>query len=831
MGDNENENQDALAEEAARQAGPTQLPKETLDFFGGDEIRARVFFEKYALKDENGNALEKTPKEMWQRVAKAISDTEADEEKRKKAYEDFLWLLDNFRFVPGGRIEFGAGQTKRKVTLINCYVIAVKDDSIEAIFDWCKEAARTYSYGGGVGTDISVLRPKGAPVHNAAMSSSGSVSFMEIMSETTHTIGQAGRRGALMITIRVDHPDILDFIHVKQNLDKVRYANISVRVTDEFMKAVENDDYITLWFENKVTGRIEKKIKAKVIWDELTKSAWAWAEPGIMFWDTMKRESPSEYNGMDIVTTNPCAEQPLQDYGACDLGNLNLSAFVLDPFTERARIDFDALERATRLGVRFLDDVLDYNADKHPLKQQADAAKNTRRIGLGFTGLADMFAKLRIKYDSDAAIEFADKLFEQIKNWAYDESTELAKEKGPFPLFDKDKHLSRPFVQRLNEEVKNKIAAQGLRNVAILTAPPVGSGAVLSGTSSGIEPIFAYSYTRRSESLSKGEFKVYHPLVKQYMDFAGITDESQLPEYFTVAYKIDPEFRVRLQGTIQKHIDSGISSTVNLSRDTKPEEVGKIYMEAWKAGCKSITVYREGSREDVLKVEDTNKEQEQKQQQQQAGAPQPEWERPETMIGKTVKLVLPQGSLYVTVNFDANNQVKEVFVNMGRAGSQEKSYSEAIGRMISRYLQAGGDVKNVISSLKGIRANDAISWYRGIKLYSVPDAIAKAIEIAMGVANFATPLGPGESEASAGQQLQVNQPSKAAAEESKEDKETSGKKTSPEEQEEAPADTDTESEGKGAEIQPEVCPVCGERTLVYENGCYICKNCGYTKCD
>ncbi|MGC8629206.1 MAG: adenosylcobalamin-dependent ribonucleoside-diphosphate reductase [Candidatus Micrarchaeia archaeon] len=805
MGDDEN---DAYAEEANRQAGPKALPQETLDFFGGDEIRARVFYEKYALKDEKGNALEKTPKDMWQRIAKAIATVEPDEAKRSKAYEDFLWLLDNFRFVPGGRIEFGAGQENRKTTLINCYVIALKDDSIEAIFDWCKEAARTYSYGGGVGTDISILRPKGAPVHNAALYSSGSVSFMEIMSETTHTIGQSGRRGALMITIRVDHPDIFDFIHVKQNLDKVRYANISVRVTDEFMKAVEEDKDITLWYENKVIGRIEKKVRAKKIWDELVQSAWAWAEPGIMFWDTMKRESPSEYNGMEIVTTNPCAEQPLQDYGACDLGNLNLSAFVLNPFTEKAALDWEALEKATRLGVRFLDDVLDYNADKHPLLQQAEAAKNTRRIGLGFTGLADMFAKLRIKYDSEEAITFADKLFETIKNWAYDASTDLAGEKGAFPLFDKDKHLSRPFVQRLSEEVKKKIAQHGLRNVALLTAPPVGSGSVLAGTSSGIEPIFAFSYTRRSESLSKGEFKVYHPLVKQYMDMAGIDDESKLPEYFVTAYKIDPEFRVRLQATIQKHIDSGISSTVNLPRDIKPEEVGKIYMSAWKQGCKSITVYREGSREDVLKAE--TKQQPQQQSQQAAAQ---EWERPETMVGKTVKLVLPQGSLYVTVNFDESNNVKEVFVNMGRAGSQEKSYSEAIGRMISRYLQAGGDIKNVISSLKGIRANDAISWYRGIKLYSVPDAIAKAIEIATGMSSFAaTPLGSESEQGSTGRQMQVNEPADEEAKE--EDKSASG-----------------ETENKEGEIKPEVCPVCGEKTLVYENGCYICKNCGYTKCD
>ncbi|MGC8676034.1 MAG: adenosylcobalamin-dependent ribonucleoside-diphosphate reductase [Candidatus Micrarchaeia archaeon] len=801
--------QDALAEEVNANYGLVPLPKETLDFFKGDEIRARVFYEKYALKDLQGNALEKTPTEMWQRIAKTIAGVE-DPEKRDKVYQDFLWLLSDFRFVPGGRIMFGAGQEKRKVTLINCYVIAIKDDSIESIFDWCKEAARTYSYGGGVGSDISVLRPKGAVVHNAANSSSGAVSFMEIMSETTHTIGQQGRRGALMITIRVDHPDIMDFIHVKQNLDKVRYANISVRVSDEFMQAVERDDYITLWFENEVIGRMEKKVRARDIWNELAKSAWAWAEPGVMFWDTITRESPTEYNGMNVITTNPCAEQPLQNYGACDLGNMNFSAFVLNPFAENAAVDWQALEKATRIGVRFLDDILDYNADKHPLKAQADAAANTRRIGLGFTGLADMLAKLRIKYDTEEALAFADKLFEKVKNWAYDESTELAKEKGPFPLFDKEKHLARPFIQRLDDDVKAKIATQGLRNAAILTAPPVGSGAVLSGTSSGIEPIFAFSYTRRSESLSKEQFKVYHPLIKQYMELTGTQDESALPEYFTVAYKIDPMFRVKLQGTIQKHIDSGISSTVNLPKEATSEDVEKIYMEAWKAGCKSITVYREGSREDILHA-DTGKE---------SGTAKAieaaKWERPEMMTGKTVKLVLPQGSIYVTSNFDPNNNIKEVFVNMGRAGSQEKSYSEAIGRIISRYLQAGGDIKNVIGSLKGIRANDSITWYKGVKLYSVPDAIAKAIEIAMGISSFVTtPLKGAGSDS--GKQLQV------------------GESGESEETESEDADNNKQEAAEGEEgsdgIKPEVCPVCGERTLVYENGCYICKNCGYTKCE
>ena len=590
------------SKEIVEESTAINIPKETLDFFGGDEIRARVFFEKYSMKDDNGNPTELTPLDMWRRIAKEISKVEADDAKRADWNEKFLWLLTDFKFVPGGRIMYAAGQ-RRASTLLNCYVIPVKEDSIEGIFDWCKEAARTYKYGGGAGVDITLLRPKGTIVHNAANTSTGAVSFMEIMSETSHTIGQSGRRGALMITMSVDHPDILDFIRVKQNLKKVRYANISVRVTDEFMKAVENDSEFTLSFESSRVSRIERKIKARDIWNELVKSARDWAEPGLLFWDTIKKYSPSEYNGMEVISTNPCSEQPLQAYGACDLGSINLSSFVLEPFADNARVDWANLEKAVRYSVRFLDNVLDYNSDKHPLKEQADAVGKSRRIGLGVTGLADMLAKLRIKYDSEEALKIVDKMFETIKNTSYDESTEIAKEKGSFSLFDKDKHLSMPFVKTLNDDIRKKIETYGLRNVALLTIPPVGSGSVLIRHLQRHRAHIRFRATRRrSESLSKEYFKVYHPLVMEYMHISGIKDDSKLPDFFVPAYAIKPEFRVRMQGTIQKHVDSAISSTVNLPKDATIEQVGDIYTMAWKAGCKGITVYREGSREGILLI-------------------------------------------------------------------------------------------------------------------------------------------------------------------------------------------------------------------------------------
>ncbi|MDE1768428.1 MAG: adenosylcobalamin-dependent ribonucleoside-diphosphate reductase [Candidatus Micrarchaeota archaeon] len=778
------------------------LPKETLEFFKGDEIRARVFFEKYALKDENGKTAETLPKQMWMRVAKAIAEVETTEGKKAEWEEKFRWLLTDFRFLPGGRILFGAGQS-RKSTLLNCYVIPVKDDTIEAIFDWCKEAARTYSYGGGVGTDISILRPRNSPVNNSAVVSTGSVSFMNIFSETTHTIGQHGRRGALMITLSVDHPDIMDFIRVKRNLANVRYANISVRITDEFMKAVKEDTEFKLRFQNKTVGKIERTVRARDVWKELVTSARDWAEPGLIFWDSVKRYSPSEYNGMEVISTNPCSEQPLQPYGACDLGNVNLSAFVTNPFSDNAALDWEGLEKTIRYGVRFLDNVLDYNMDKHPLKEQTEAGRNSRRIGIGITGLGDMLVKLKVRYDTDKALAIVDDIFNRMKLISYDESIQIAREKGSFKLFDAQKHLTMPFIQTLPKEVQDKIAQYGLRNVCILTVPPTGSVSVLAGTSSGIEPIFAFSYTRRSESLSQEYFKVYHPLALEYMKLFNVAEENDLPEFFVPAHKIKPEFRVRLQGIIQSHIDSAISSTVNLPRETSVEQVEKIYFQAWEAGCKGITVYREGSREGILITD----EQAQKNLNLKKNAAQAEamsvkeWSRDRILTGQTMRLQMQGAALYVTANFDSTS-MREVFINLGKTGSEEKSYTEAMGRLISRYLQLGGSVEDVVSSLKGIKSSSSITWDKGMKLYSVPDAIAKSLELMAGIVNPAT-----------------------AASILKDVKVTSELETGKQ------ASITEKGVTEGAIIKPDKCPSCQEDTLVNENGCFTCMSCSYTKCE
>ncbi len=789
--------------------GIVDIPKETIDAFGGDELRARVFYEKYALRNESGRIVENTPDDMWRRVAREIASPEKTQKLRKEWEEKFYWLLSNFRFIPGGRILFGAGQ-KRRATLLNCYFMPIREDSIEAIFEWCKEAARTYSFGGGVGTDISILRPKGSPVNNSAIYSTGAVSFMELMSTTTGTIGQAGRRGALMITIGVDHPDVLDFIDIKNDpaRTKVKFANISVRVTDEFMKAVEEDREFELRFENEKV-KMRKKIRARDLWEKLIKSAWASAEPGIIFWDAVKKGSPTEYNGMEIHGFNPCSEQALEDYGNCCLGNVNLSLFVKDEFTDRASIDWENLERALRFSVRFLDNVLDYNADKHPLKAQTEASQRSRRIGVGFTGFGDMLLKLNLKYDTMDAVQFTDKMFEYIKNIVYEASSDFASEKGSFPAFDLDIHLSRPFIKMLDGRVIEKIRRQGLRNACILTVPPVGSGSILAGTTSGIEPIFALSYYRRSKSLSQEEFKVYHPLVGEYMKRFSLRDETDLPPIFVTSHEIKPEMRVHMQAAIQKHIDSCISSTVNLPTDITLDEVERVYFLSWKLGCKSITVYREGSREGILVTEEAWKKGGDKKEvlTEDEGTQKPTppisslrlssgvsgravssetgrtavpeikpLKRPPYLEGFTEVIKTGYGNLYVTVNIYEGRPF-EVFVQIGKSGYTTMADAEAIGRLASLALRSGISVKDVVEQLEGIGGASPV-FSEGKLVMSIPDAIAAVLRKHFIAGNEKV-------------------------------------KTKP----------------KEIDINMERCPDCGSRSLAFEQGCIVCKTCGFSKCD
>ena len=794
--------------------GVMDIPRETIEAFGGDELRARVFYEKYALRDKSGQIIEKTPSDLWRRVAREIASPEKNKKLREEWEDKFYNLLSDFRFIPGGRILFGAGQ-ERRATLLNCYYMPIKEDSIEGIFEWCKEAARTYSFGGGVGTDISILRPKGAPVNNSAIYSTGAVSFMDLLSTTTGTIGQAGRRGALMITLDVNHPDIIDFLNIKNDAErtKVQYANISVKVSDEFMEAVEKDtDFDLTFVADKVD--IKRTVKAREVWDILVKSAWSSAEPGLIFWDAVKRYSPTEYNGMEVNGVNPCSEQALEDYGNCCLGNINLSLFVNDSFTDNAYIDWENLEEAFRHSVRFLDNILDYNMKKHPLQYQTSASTLSRRIGVGFTGFGDMLSKLNIKYDTYEAVEFTDKMFEHIKNIVYEASTDLAEEKGSFPAYDQDTHLAQPFLKSINEDILEKIKTQGLRNACILTVPPVGSGSVLAGTTSGVEPMFAKSYFRHSKSLSKEEFKVYHPLVNEYMKQFGLEDESELPNTFVTSHEIEPEMRVRMQAAIQKHIDSCISSTVNLPMDITLEEVENIYFLAWKLGCKGITVYREGSREGILITEEGAKQQEAKDELNKelettstrdegmptthpnlTSSPHPTSfpevkpvKRPHFLEGFTEVIKTGYGNLYVTINTHEGRPF-EVFVQIGKSGYTTMADAEATGRLVSLALRSGISVKDVVEQLEGIGGSSPV-FSEGKLVMSIPDAIATVLK-------------------------------KRFVAETKAEKKTA--------EENKQTDMFVKSTGS-TDIMLEVCPDCGDRALAFESGCMTCRSCAYSKC-
>lgn len=765
-------------------------------FFNGDELRTKVFLDKYALRDYDGNVIEISPEQMWRRVAKEIASVERDEKNRKVWEERFYWMLKDFKVIPGGRIMFGAGNP-RKVTLKNCYVIPIKEDSIEGIFEAAKEMAKTYSRGGGVGIDISILRPAGSPVRNAAIFSTGAVSFMDLFSHVTGTIGQQGRRGALMITINDNHPDLPEFITIKNDPERrrVRYANISVKITEKFMKAVENDEEWVMYFESPEVKRIERRMPAREIWNMITKNAWASAEPGIILWSNIKKYDTGWYCA-PVISTNPCSEIPLEPYGACNLSNINLSYFVLDPFSDKARIDYENLERALRYNVRFLDNINDYNLEREPLPGQREASIRRRRIGVGFTGLGDMLAKLKLKYDTDEAIEFVDKLFRWIKHVVYDEGVNLAKERGSFPDFDPDKHLENPYFNDFDGEFLDKIRKYGLRNVAYLTVPPVGSGSALAGVSSGIEPIFALYYIRRSESLSQEYFRVYHPLAKEYMEMFGLKDlnEDEFPDYFITAHRIKPDKRVEMQAVIQKHIDQSISSTINLPESVSPEEIGKIYFLAARKGLKGVTVYREGSREGVLITEKKAKERTAIRVEGKI-LPKP---RPYVMVGKTYRFKTDMGTVYITVNAENGNGPREVFIHLGKSGSPIMAMSEAIGRLISLALRSDISPGAIIHQLRGIKSSSPVRQPDGTLIWSVPDAIARALEEFI--------KGGDEKKG-----IKVFITTKDVKEE--------GVKFEPE--------VITED---GDILEVAVCPECGDK-LINENGCWVCKNCGYTKCD
>lgn len=512
------------------------------------------------------------------------------------------------KFMPAGRILAGRGLNKfgRKITLSNCYVMPKVEDNIESIFDTAKYMARTYSYGGGVGLTLSNLRPKGAKVNNAASTTTGSVSFMDLFSLVTGLIGMKGRRGALMLNLDCDHPDIEDFIDVKNDLDKINYANISVNITNEFMQAVVEDKDFELYFKAEATGEeIKRKVKARELFEKIARNNWNMAEPGVLFTDRINSwHLMSEDEDFEFAGVNPCAEETLPAWGSCNLSSINLSEFVRNPFTEKARFEFDNFAEMVREGVIYLNEVLDENMALHPLEGQRKMAKELRQIGLGIMGVADMFIKMGIRYGSKESIDLIHQIGKVLINEALKQSALLAKEFGAFPRYKKEAVLKSPFLlSNADEVVLDLIEKYGLRNSQLLTIPPTGSISTLAGCSNGLEPMFQISYTRKSESLHSEDtyYKVFTPIVKDYMDRNNIRREEDLPDFFITTSNLNYKDRIDVQSAWQQYIDASISSTVNVPNEFTVEEVEKLYIYAWKKGLKGITIYRDGcAREGIL---------------------------------------------------------------------------------------------------------------------------------------------------------------------------------------------------------------------------------------
>lgn len=758
-----------------------------------DTLAADVLRNKYLAPGEEG------PLDLWERVARALAGVEQDSD---YWYEEFFGILFDFKFVPGGRVMHGAGRldARRKPTLSNCYVIPITEDSLDGIYGCLTESAMVYRTGGGVGTDLSILRPKGATVNATVAGSPGSTSFMNLLSESTNTVSQAGRRGALMLTMRVDHPDIEDFVTIKNDLSrrKVQYANISCLITHEFMRAVMDDaDFDLRW-----DGRTFKTVRARELWRKIIENAHASAEPGIIFWDTMREYHNVEYAN-PLVSTNPCGEQPLAAYTACNLGSINLSKFV----DAEGAFDYEELAEVARTATRFLDDVIDYNMDAHALDKIKEAVASDRRIGLGITGLADALARMGVKYDTDEALEAVDRMMETICRAAYQTSIDLAREKGAYPLFSWDGVSRSKFIQALPDDLREQIKQFGMRNSTVLTVPPVGTGSIVAQSSSGVEPIFCTSYKRRvkqEDGESFTEYTVYHPLIQKL--WGG---DQELPAHVVTAHDIDPYFRVRMQGVIQRWVDSSISSTVNLPTDVSVETVADIYVTAYQAGLKGITVYREGSREGILVTDKDRGAQSAAPATEKPSAngsrPQRLQPRPRPAItrGVTERIRTGDGSLFITINEDEAGMC-EVFASLGKAGGAAAAQSEAMCRLISLALRSGLDPRAIVGQLKGISGPNPV-WDNGELILSAPDAIGRAVERYLERRDDLDSNGNGNGNGHAGGAT-ADAVVRAAA-------------------------RSEEFQGPGAmPARPmSSCPDCGS-PVVSENACLLCRHCGWSKC-
>ncbi len=771
------------------------------------DISHRIWDMKYRLKAPDGTPLDRDVADSWARVALALAQAEAPDQRVDRA-KQFAHALAGHKFLPAGRILAGAG-TARSVTLFNCFVMGTLEDSMDGIFSGLREAALTLQQGGGIGYDFSTLRPSGAAVEGVGADASGPVSFMDVWDAMCRTIMSAGsRRGAMMATLAVDHPDIEDFITAKRTPGRLSNFNLSVLVSDAFMAAVKGDADWPLQF----AGKTYRTVPAKALWETIMRATYDHAEPGVIFIDRINEQNNLGYCET-IAATNPCGEQPLPPYGACLLGSINLAKLVRHPFADDAAVDMAELERLVGTAVRMMDNAIDVS--RFPLEAQAQEARAKRRIGLGVTGLADALIFCRARYGAPRSLELIRTWLAAISHAAYRASVELAREKGPFPLYDMNPYLSRPHIQALPPDIYNAIAAHGIRNALLTSIAPTGTISLFAdNVSSGIEPVFAFSYTRkilqpdgsrREETVSDYALRVYRA------KFGEGALASALPDYFVNAQTISPSDHLAVQAAAQPFIDSAISKTINVPAAISFEEFSHVYLEAYALGCKGCTTYRPNAvTGSVLSIEEPKDAVPAEtviaaapaEPELPLPAPEPRipgakggvvymmrpLDRPEELPGRTYKIKWPDSdhAFYITINDiekDGRRRPFEVFINS--KNMEAYAWALALTRMISAVFRRGGDVSFVVDELKAIFDPRGGQWMNGRYIPSLLAAIGEVIERHMIDIGFLGQRGPSLA-----------------------------------------PETHVSAEGARARY----CPRCGDASFVRLEGCDSCLSCGYSKC-
>jgi len=776
-------------------------------------ISQQIWDMKYRLKTAEGDPVDKTLEDSWSRVAKALASAERPDHQAQ--YEaEFTDALSDFKFLPAGRILAGAG-TGRDVTLFNCFVMGRVPDRLDGIFENLKEAALTMQQGGGIGYDFSTIRPKGALVKGVGADASGPLSFMDVWDSMCRTIMSAGyRRGAMMATMRCDHPDIEDFIKAKRDAGRLRMFNLSVLVTDAFMQAVEENKPWDLVFD----GTVHKTIDARELWDVIMRSTYAYAEPGVIFIDRINTQNNLSYCE-EIFATNPCGEQPLPPYGACLLGSINVTRFVTQPFTDDAALDEAALAKTVRTAVRMMDNVVDVS--QFPLDAQRREAQAKRRIGLGVTGLADALIMVGQRYGGERSLKTIDRWMALVEREAYLASVDLAKDKGAFPLFDKDQYLASPKIEALDKDVKCAISEHGIRNALLTSIAPTGTISLFAdNVSSGLEPVFSFTYTRKvlMPDGTRKEETVADYAYRLFRSLKG--EDAPLPDYFVTAQTLSPEDHVKVQAVVQRYVDSSISKTINCPEDISFEDFKDVYAQAYALGCKGCTTYRpndvtgsvlevqkdeEKKAEPQLPLEESALSEVKSKDVYEAGGvvyiTQP-LDRPEAIPGKTYKVRWPASdhAMYITINDviqDGRRRPFEVFINS--KSMEHYAWTVALTRMISAVFRRGGDVSFVVEELKAVFDPRGGYWVGGRYVPSLLASIGDVIEQHLIDIGF------------------IDAPDGGFVEAAKE---------------KARQAVGAEDDMPDSGIPPGAssCPKCGAPALIKQEGCDTCLSCGYSKC-